>query len=171
MEEMSKWIAFKCTNYIRGKRRNNLDHPYAIMFYSALISAGFSIVENIQYAQRAIFGEFGELSAESVLTTRAITSVIIHMVCGLFMGYYIARGKYETPIKKVLYNILGISAAIFIHGTYDFAWMVPNVQKDYHMFFNVLIHVPSTIIIMFSIIIAFFMTWHLKHEGKKVIKQ
>lgn len=171
MEEISKWIAFKCTGYIRGKKRKDKDHPYAIMFYSALISAGFSIVENIQYAQRAIFGEFGDLTAESVLTTRAVTSVIIHMACGLFMGYYIAMGRYETPIKKVLYNILGISSAIFIHGIYDFAWMVPNVQKDYHMFFNTFIHVPSTIIILFSIAIAFFMSWHLKHKENKGIKQ
>lgn len=172
MEEMSKWIAFKCTGYIRGKKRQDLDHTYAIMFYSALISSGFAMAENIQYAQRAIFGEFGNLTAESVLKIRAITSVIIHMACGLFMGYYIARGRYETTIKRVLYNILGILAATFIHGIYDMNWMKPGTEKDYYNISGVFpLHISSTIIILFSIAIALFMSWHIKYENKKKITQ
>lgn len=168
MEELSKWISFKCTDYMRGKRRKNLDHPYAIMFYSSLISAAFSIVENVQYAQKAMIGEFGNLTPESVLTIRAVTSVIIHMACGLFMGYYIARSKGTTKIKKVLFNIIGILAATFMHGIYDFAWMAPNPEKNYHVFFNILsMHVPSLITISFSTIICFFMLWHLKYKSKK----
>lgn len=164
MEEFSKWIAFKCTDYMRGKRRKNLDHPYAIMFYSMLTAAAFSIVENVQYAQRAMVGEFGQISAESVLTTRAITSVIVHMVCGLFMGYYIARGKGTSNTKKVLFNILGILSATFIHGIYDMNWMKPGAEKDYYNVLGVLpIHISSAIIIVFSLTIAFFMSWHLKY--------
>ncbi len=172
MEELSKWIAFKCTDFMRGKRRKNLDHPYTIMFYSMLTAAAFSIVENIQYAQRAMVGEFGNISAESVLTTRAVTSVIVHMACGLFMGYYMALSKGCTKVKRILYNILGILSAMFIHGIYDFAWMVPNSEKNYYVFFETMpIHIPSLIIISFSIIIAFFMSLNLKHIKHSEIKQ
>ena len=170
MEELSKWIAFKCTDYMRGKRRKNLDHPYAIMFYSSLTAAAFSIVENVQYAQRAIVGEFGDITAESVLTTRAVTSVIVHMICGLFMGYYIARSKGATPLKKVFFNILGICAATFIHGIYDMNWMKPGTEKDYYDILGFPIHISSAIIIAFSITIAFFMSWHLKYVAHDEVK-
>lgn len=163
MEETSKWIAFKCTDYMRGKRRKNLDHPYAIMFYSMLISAAFSIVENIQYAQRAIYGEFGHITAESLLVTRAISSVIIHMACGLFMGYYIARGKGASFSRRLLFNLIGIFAATFIHGIYDMNWMKPGTENDYYEIFKgFTIHISSAIIIGFSLAIAFIMSWHLK---------
>lgn len=168
MEELSKWIAFKCTDYMRGKRRKNLDHPYAIMFYSALTSAAFAIVENIQYAQRAMSGEFGQITAKDLLVTRAVTSVIVHMACGLFMGYYIAIGKGASKTKIIFYNIIGISAATFIHGIYDFSWMRPNTELDFYMLFNEFkIHIPSTIIILFSLSIAFFMSWKLKLTKKQ----
>jgi len=165
MEEFSKWVAFKCTDYMRGKRRKDLDHPYSIMFYSALVSAAFAITENIQYAQRAMAGEFGEnITAENVLIVRAVSSVIIHMTCGLFMGYYIALGKNSSAIRKVLYNIIGISAATFIHGVYDFNWMKPDTHKDYYNLFGSFpIHVSSVIIIGFALIISLMMSFNLKH--------
>jgi len=172
MEELSKWIAFKCADYVRGHRKKNLDHPYAIMFYSSLISAAFSIVENIQYAQRTMYGEFGNITAESLLAGRAVTSVIIHMACGLFMGYYISLAKGASPIKKILYNIIGISAASFMHGVYDFNLMKPGAEKDYYRLFEGFsINVSSTIIIGFCLIIAFFMSYHLKQKNNKEIKQ
>lgn len=172
MEELSKWIAFKCADYVRGHRKKNLDYPYAIMFYSSLIAAAFSIMENIQYAQRTIHGEFGNITAENLLTGRAVTSVIIHMACGLFMGYYIALAKGATLIKKILYNIIGISAASFMHGIYDFNLMKPGANKDYiNLFGNFSINVSSVIVILFCLCIAFFMSYHLKHRDNKEIKQ
>jgi len=165
MEEISKWIAFKCVDFMRGKRRKNLDHPYAIMFYCALVSAAFAISENIQYAQRTMMGEFGEnTTPENVLIIRAVTSVIIHMSCGLFMGYYIALSKGVGLIIKFLYNIIGISAATFVHGTYDLNWMKPGTEKDYYnLFVDFPIHVSSVIIISFSLIVAFIISQNLKH--------
>ena len=140
-----------------------------------LTAAAFSIVENIQYAQRAAYGEFGNITAESVLITRAVTSVIVHMACGLFMGYYISRAKGASLIKRILFNILGISAATFIHGIYDMNWMKPGTENDYYEIFKGFpIHISSAIIIGFSLIIAFFMSWHLKyiaHEREEIKKQ
>lgn len=172
MEEFSKWIAFKTTDFIRGKRRKKLDHPYAIMFYSALVAAAFSIVENIQYAQRAMRGDFGIITPEKVLIVRAVSSVVIHMACGLFMGYYMALGQNAIRIKKILYNILGISSATFIHGVYDMNWMKPGTQKDYYTIFGSFpIHISSIIIIGFSLIIAFFMSQNLKRIHERELMQ
>lgn len=163
IEEFSKWVAFKCSNYMRGSRRNRMDHPYAVMFYSALISAGFAVVENVQYAQRAIYGEFGQITPEAVVAGRGLTSVIVHMACGLFMGYYIALSKNSTTTKKILYNVLGISAATFMHGIYDFNCMKPTPQSDYFNLFGILmIDLSSIFIICFCLTTAFLMSWNLK---------
>jgi len=173
MEEISKWAAFKFTNFIRGNRKKNRDHPYAIMFYSALISASFAVVENIQYAQRAMVGEFGQdVTPENILIIRAVTSVIIHMSCGLFMGYYIALSKGAKIIRKILYNIIGISAATFVHGVYDLNWMKPGAEKDYYEIFTGFpVHISSVVIISFSLIMALFVSQNLKNRNKLNIKQ
>lgn len=166
MEELSKWIALKCVDYMRGKRKKNLDHPYAIMFYACLIGAAFSIVENIQYAQRAMSGEFGPVTPENVLTVRAITSVVVHMACGLFMGYYIALSKGASKVKTYIYNILGICAASFMHGIYDYNLMKENTEADYMNIFGIDMHKASTIIIIFSLIACYLMSAHLKKLNK-----
>lgn len=172
MEEFSKWLAFKCVNFIRGKRRMSLDHPYAMMFYSSLVAAAFAIVENIQYAQRAMRGDFGVATPENVLMIRAVSSVLIHMACGLFMGYYMALAKKATPIKKTLYNMMGIGTAAFMHGVYDFNWMKPGTQNDYYNITdNFPLHISSTIIIGFSILVAFCMSQNLKHMHDRELKQ
>lgn len=163
IEEFSKWVAFKCSNYMRGARRNRMDHPYAVMFYSSLISAGFAIVENVQYAQRAIYGDFGPIAPEAVIAGRGLTSVIVHMACGLFMGYYIALAKNSTFTKKILYNIIGVLAATFMHGIYDFNCMKPTPKSDYFNLFGILmIDWPSIFIICFCLTTAFLMSWNLK---------
>lgn len=167
MEELSKWMALKCVDYMRGKRKKNLDHPYAIMFYACLIGASFSIVENIQYAQRAMSGEFGPVTPESVLTIRAITSVVIHMACGLFMGYYIALAKGASKIKTYIYNVLGICAASFMHGIYDYNLMKENTAYDYMNILGVNMHKASTIIIIFSLLACYLMSNHLKKLNKE----
>ena len=172
MEELSKWLALKCVDIVRGKRKKNLDHPYAIIFYSCLVSAGFAIVENIQYASSALQGALGHETPEKVLIIRAMSSVIVHMTCGIFMGYYIALSKGSKPAKKILYNSIGIFIATFMHGIYDFNWLKPGSEKDYYDFFNSLpIHMSSLAIICFCLSITFMMAWHLKHINHEIKPQ
>jgi len=161
-EELSKWVAFKCVSYMRGRRRKNLDHPYAIMFYSSLVAAAFSIVENIQYAQRAMSGEFGIVEPSDILTIRAVTSVIVHMACGLFMGYYMGLSKGCNKPKVILYNTIGIILATFTHGIYDFNLMRTNTASDFFHCFGTEIHIPSLVIISFSLLSCYLMSCYLK---------
>lgn len=166
IEELSKWTAFKCVNYMRGRRRKNLDHPYATMFYASLVAAAFSIVENIQYAQRAMSGEFGPVEPSSVLTIRALTSVVIHMACGLFIGYYMGLAKGCSKTKAAIYNFIGIMYATFIHGIYDYNLMRTSTPEDFFYIFNTEIHIPSLVTICFSLVSCFLMSCHLKNKNK-----
>ena len=72
------------------------------------VSCGFAVSENILYAQ--IYG--GE-----VLFIRSISSVIVHMITGLLMGYFFALKNIKN---NSLYSILGIGIASIFHGIYDF---------------------------------------------------
>ena len=127
LEESGKFLCFKMTEYYRSK--NYVDHPSAIMFYAMSVSCGFAVSENILYAQ--IYG--GE-----VLLIRSFSSVLIHMICGLMMGYFVALGTLTnknshmsvlgSKIRSVGYTVAGIFASTFLHGLYDFNIFVNGDQ-------------------------------------------
>ncbi len=131
-EEMCKFIALKLNDYSRGKRRKDLDSPYAIMFYCALVSGAFAIMESIDYAYRAMRGEFGFfVTPKEVLFIRTFTAVLMHMVSGVFMGYFIALAKGQNLATKVVLNIFGITTASLAHGLYDYVLMKPTSDVIY----------------------------------------
>lgn len=121
LEEGSKFFMFKLTEWYRNKKR--LDHPGAIMFYAMSISCGFAVSENILYCQQ--FG--GE-----VLLVRTFSAVLVHLICGLIMGYFVALGRikkdipdnnissFRPRVRMIGHTICGICAATFYHGLYDF---------------------------------------------------
>lgn len=169
MEELSKWLAFKCSGYMRGITRKNLDHPYSTMFYCALTAAGFAILENTQYASQALAGEFGpSYTAENLLILRGMTSVVTHMICGLFMGYFISLGKGLSKLKQIGYNILGILSAVTIHGLYDFSIFWKELSKFSVEIKGITLHIPSIIIIACSLPIALLMSNHLKRRKAQI---
>lgn len=110
LEEGMKLLFYRLTAMYRGRR----PMPHAIMFYSMSISAGFAVVENMMYAWR-----FGP----DVLWIRAYSAIILHMLAGLIMGYFISLGVYKKKLRH-LFMTIGLAAAVFIHGLYDFNVMV-----------------------------------------------
>jgi len=125
LEELTKFLAFQWVTSQRKSRKYDL--PIATMFYCMLASAGFAIVENIHY----LMG-YGE----DVLLIRAVTAVMIHVICGLIMGYFIAKAKFITseynkkqynlnPVKaktkKMALMAAGIAAPMMLHGFYNYS--------------------------------------------------
>lgn len=165
-EELSKFIALKLSDYSRGKRKKDLDSPYAVMFYCALISAAFAIMESIDYVQRTVAGEFGLfITPKEVLFVRSFTSVVMHMVCGLFMGYFIAIAKGKKMMIKIFLNTCGLLAASLAHGLYDFLLMRPEVKEE-TIFINknICIHPPTIILLVIYVLIAFLAANSLKKK-------
>jgi protease PrsW len=116
LEEGSKFSMFKLTEWYRSEKY--VDHPSAIMFYAMSVSCGFAVSENILYAQ---------MYGGDVLFVRSFSSVFCHMICGLFMGYFVALGRAESDfygfhsrIRTAAFTCAGIIAATFYHGLYDF---------------------------------------------------
>lgn len=127
LEEFSKLTVFLIVFFSRDYFfKPKADHPIAIMFYVAMASLGFAIIENITY---------GAHHGESVLKWRAVTAVIGHMVFGLFMGYWISLGRlnhraYDRSlfdiiinrrprVKMVVYTVIGLLVSVTLHGIYN----------------------------------------------------
>ena len=134
IEEASKFSMFK---FLSGFRHKS-DHPAGVMFYCMCVSAGFAVSENLLYLQ--MFGS-------SVLLPRAFTALIIHLIAGLMMGYYVALGRIETSSeigsltdtkKKWAYGALGLLAAAMYHGMYDFNIIVNDDAPNMYSVFGII---------------------------------
>lgn len=145
LEEVCKFIMFKLTEWYRNKKY--FDHPDAIMFYAMSVSCGFAVSENILYAQ--IYGGW-------VLITRSFSSVLIHMICGLTMGYFVALGRTNTAQnykrRMMLTTVLGVCVASLYHGLYDFNLFVGGPFASY----------ISNGILTVGILISYLMTTHFR---------
>ena len=158
LEESAKFLFYRFTNMYRGR----LPKPLAIMFYRMCISAGFGVVENMMYAWR-----YGP----DVLIVRAFSSIILHMLAGLMMGYFISLSVYIKR-RKYTFRTIGLLAAVFIHGLYDFNLMVSF--REYAMQTGVYVMetgmgVSSWYILGPGIVVVLLMFRHLKKlaKGKK----
>lgn len=172
LEEFTKYLTFQWVSSERHSEKNDL--PIAIMFYSMMSAAGFAMVENVSYLinlrDELINKVYGYLSQgvtmdpfqiQSFLTSemtsmafvRAYSAVVMHMICGLIMGYFLWKSheeKYSIRItkdeefitdqpefKRWYYIGCGILSAALIHGAYDMNLMLPNNEwVDYFCYVN-----------------------------------
>lgn len=133
VEELSKYLSFRILNISRTEN----DTAIAVMFYAMMTAAGFAVIENYFYA---------ESYGKTVLFYRSFSSVILHMICGLIMGYFIARGRENTDVqqytvfeiflkrkpkwRKTIYTTLGILAATAVHGIFDYLIMLDPKKAE-----------------------------------------
>jgi len=129
-EELVKLLVFLMLGTV-VKRKT--DHPVATMFYMAMIGLGFALVENLQYV--SIYGE-------GVLPIRAVTATVAHMLFGMFMGYWIAKGNINNGLgnrsvfsvmmslnprlKQWVFVVIGWLSAIGYHGLWNYNLMLSN---------------------------------------------
>ena len=153
VEEICKFITFW---WVFSQRRSAIhDLPIATIYYCMMASAGFALVENISYLMH-----YGN----EVLFSRAISAIVLHMICGIVMGYYIQKGfskitmteKYSlVEILKMKFHkwkhiITGIIMATTIHGVYDFNLSLPlNLYSDIFLY----------VILFFGLFIGKFMIY------------
>jgi RsiW-degrading membrane proteinase PrsW (M82 family) len=127
-EELVKLLMFLALGGIVSRKD---EHPVATMFYMGMIGLGFALVENIQYVM---------MYGEQVLLTRIFTATIAHMLFGIFMGYWIAKGNIDNgrgnrsvfgvlmaknqDLKRYIYIFLGWMAAVGYHGLWNYNLMI-----------------------------------------------
>lgn len=84
--------------------------------YSAIIALSFSLIETIMYVFRE--QTFADMTSLAIL--RNFTSIPLHIVCGVVMGYFISLQKFsKTKGRKFLYLLLSLFIPTLIHTIYN----------------------------------------------------
>lgn len=130
LEEITKYTTYYWTT--KERKSVHEDSHIATMYYVMLTSLGFALVENIEYLMR-----YGN----QVLFIRGCTAIVLHMLCGVIMGYFIAKAKnikvfykeakdqYQIMVNdyivigKYLLVGLGLFVVSIVHGVYDYNLM------------------------------------------------
>lgn len=98
--------------YKRAYRHPAFNYRFDGVVYAVFVSLGFALVENILYV-----AQFG--IATGLL--RALLSVPLHAVCGVYMGLAFGELKRRSSNKSLLAAALScLPLPILIHGFYDF---------------------------------------------------
>jgi len=111
-EELSKFIFLRF--YAFPKKVFN--EPYDGITYSVMVSMGFASIENVLYMIQ---------HGHEVIYLRAFTAVPAHASFAILMGYFVGLAKFKKA--RTFYLLIGLFAAVFFHGLYDFFLFIHNV--------------------------------------------
>ena len=91
------------------------DYTFDGVVYAVSVSLGFALVENIMYV--AMYGV-------GTAVVRAFTAIILHGICGIFLGIYYGMAKKHAVSgdAKGASSLIkrGLLIAVLTHGMYDF---------------------------------------------------
>lgn len=106
------------------------DDIYDGVVYMALIALSFAGLENIMYA----FSESTVNNSVSLALMRDFTTIPLHVICGVVIGYFVSLGNFSKDKSKKYVNFcLAILTASFIHGTYNnLMSLLGNIKVDYN---------------------------------------
>lgn len=179
LEEFSKYSIFQWVSAERLSQKHDL--PVATMYYSFMTALGFALTENISYLislyqssslDPAVSQVQLNNSMLSMALSRSMTAVVMHMICGIIIGYFITLSiqkekrdklkqvnpnQHNFNLFKKIYLFYGISLAAIFHGIYDLNLMLPD--NNYKMLFCV-------IIIASGLSIGYFMITDLIKKSK-----
>lgn len=118
VEELSKYFAVR----IGALRSTELDEPIDVILYMIIAGLGFATIENIFlfFQHDTLLYSFQETFFLSVF--RFFSATFLHALCSGTIGFFIALSYLEIKRKRVLLAA-GFSAAILLHGLYNFSIM------------------------------------------------
>lgn len=139
VEEYAKLLVLHLFLY----KNKAYDDIYDGFVYSSIIALSFSVIETVMYVFRE--PTFAEMTSLAIL--RNFTSIPLHIVCGVVMGYFISLQKFsKTKGRKLLYLLASLFVPTLVHTIYN-------------VFFSViLIDVSNTSIITLILIILFVLS-------------
>lgn len=134
VEEYAKLLVLHLFLY----KNKSYDDIYDGFVYSSIIALSFSVIETTLYVFRE--PTFSEMTSLAIL--RNFTSIPLHIVCGIIMGYFISLQKFsKTRKRKLLYLVLSLFIPTLVHTIYNVFFSV--VLMDY----------SSSILVLFIIIL------------------
>jgi RsiW-degrading membrane proteinase PrsW (M82 family) len=101
--------------------------PMDAIVFGVSASLGFAMIENWGYVINAFIGD-GFSAAKQVALIRALTAILLHMICGIMMGFYLIDYIFEEGKKS--YLILSLLFPVCLHGFYNFI-LKSNYMSEY----------------------------------------
>lgn len=112
IEELSKIAIF----FLFIFDNKHYDDIYDGVVYMTLIALSFAGLENIMYA----FSENTVSESISLALMRDFTTIPLHVICGVVIGYFVSLGNFsKDKTKKYINFLLAILISSLIHGTYN----------------------------------------------------
>lgn len=112
IEELSKMSIF----FLFIFDNKYYDDIYDGVVYMMLIALSFAGLENIMYS----FSENTISNSISLSLMRDFTTVPLHVICGIIIGYFMSLASFSKQKNKKYMNILlAILISSFIHGTFN----------------------------------------------------
>lgn len=150
IEELSKMAIF----FLFVFDNKHYDDIYDGIVYMMLIALSFAGLENIMYA----FSESTISNSISLALMRDFTTIPLHVICGIVIGYFVSLGNFsKDKTKKYINFILAIVIATFIHGTFNnLMSLLGNLNINYNNSLQVLLLqlLPLLLIMIALFIIA-----------------
>lgn len=151
IEELSK-IAIFFLFIIDNK---HYDDIYDGLVYMSIIALSFAGLENIMYA----FSESTISNSISLALMRDFTTIPLHVICGIVIGYFISLGYFSKDKKKRTRNfLLAVLIPSIIHGTFNFVMnFLGNIKIDYNNSMQVFLFemIPLLIVMIVLFYIAY----------------
>ena len=122
VEEYSKLVVL----YLFISKNSNFDDVYDGFVYSSLIALSFAALESLIY----VFSEPNIDNMTSLAILRGITTVPLHLICGISMGYFMGKEKFTWGTKARARNLaLCLLFPTFLHFIYNFT--LANIIRRY----------------------------------------
>jgi RsiW-degrading membrane proteinase PrsW (M82 family) len=108
-EELCKYLILIIAFYPKPQ----FNEPFDGIVYAGFISLGFATLENLFYVvDKGI----------AVAIVRMFLSVPAHAIFGVVMGFFVGGAKFFRGKRRTFLS-LGLLAAVFLHGLYDYFLM------------------------------------------------
>lgn len=146
IEELSKIAIF----FLFIFDNKHYDDIYDGIVYMMLIALSFAGLENIMYA----FSENTINDSISLALMRDFTTVPLHVICGIVIGYFMSLGSFSKDKNKKIINFsFAIIIPSLIHGCFNFLMnFLGNLKIDYNSSFQVLLlEILPLLVIMVSL--------------------
>lgn len=154
-------IAFLPRLYFVQNRKDSL---FSIMFYSCCVAVGFALVENIAYAQDFLYRKYYTHSeVESIMLLRSGLAVVMHMICGLIIGYGFACAKLSHDWLGKIFNVVfWLLMAAFLHGAYNYTQAFMSSGIDI-IILNITIDYYAIEILLMGLVFTYLMGKRMKN--------
>ena len=117
------------TLYLFISKNRNFDDIYDGFVYSSLIALSFAVLESFIYVLRE--PDFSSMTLLAIL--RSVTTIPLHLVCGIIMGYYMGVEKFSWGTKRRIFTLFkALIVPTIIHFLYNFiiSKLISNLNND-----------------------------------------